>query len=684
MPPKGKKGRQNDWEDEMGEDLTKKDEPTPPADDEPAAAMKGKPKKQGKKKGGAFDDAFDDADDAGAEGRADEDKEVAPAKGDEKGAGAKKGAAGKKAGKKGAFDDALDDDDAAEPAQSAAPAKGGGKGGKKGKGKRFDGSDEDEPAPLVAAPEPVAEAAAPKAKAAAKKAAKKGKGGKGRFDDSDDDDDAPSVAPPEPTAEAAAPKAKAAAKKAAKKGKGGKGRFDESDDDDDAPLPPASAAGGDDDDDESDEEAAVAEPVGKGKSMPKGGFSAVLDTEDLPSDDDDDEPPAPAPARPLASAARGSADGAEPSSASAASEVALPSAPGPIVVRVVACAKHPAADRLAVCQLDSGDASAPVQVVCGGANARPGILAVLIPAGGSVPASGAPIEACAVRGVESAGMLCSAAELNVEPALSGHIVELDHESAAARSLGAGFDSDWLMPWPPLDLSEGKPAFSDLWARIFDAAESVEVLGLTLSAPPPAAPDATPFQIAPKRAAADADAPVVEKKKKKGLFSKLADEPAAAGGVADAAADAADGLALGAQKPSAGKLAALGAAADATAVDARAADATAADEGLGFGGKKKKKAVAADAEPAAAEVAPPPAAPVAAAAESVGFGKKQKGSAGGKVTDAEESVGVGFQKKGSAGGKVTDARAHRARTHARTRTHAHCAPSLVRAPAQPAA
>ena len=48
---------------------------------------------------------------------------------------------------------------------------------------------------------------------------------------------------------------------------------------------------------------------------------------------------------------------------------------GVIVARILECAKHPEADRLQVCQVDTG--TQRLQIVCGAPNARPGLVAPL-------------------------------------------------------------------------------------------------------------------------------------------------------------------------------------------------------------------------------------------------------------------------------------------------------------------
>ena len=59
---------------------------------------------------------------------------------------------------------------------------------------------------------------------------------------------------------------------------------------------------------------------------------------------------------------------------------------GVIVARIVGARKHPEADRLQVCEVDTG--SAIVQIVCGAPNARVGIKVPLAMVGASLPEIG--------------------------------------------------------------------------------------------------------------------------------------------------------------------------------------------------------------------------------------------------------------------------------------------------------
>ncbi|MDR2187858.1 MAG: phenylalanine--tRNA ligase subunit beta [Azonexus sp.] len=88
-----------------------------------------------------------------------------------------------------------------------------------------------------------------------------------------------------------------------------------------------------------------------------------------------------------------------------------------VVAEVLAVTKHPDADRLNVCRVDTGS-GAPVTIVCGAPNVAVGLKAPCALPGAVLPGA-LTIRAAKVRGVESAGMLCSAKELGADEDASG-------------------------------------------------------------------------------------------------------------------------------------------------------------------------------------------------------------------------------------------------------------------------
>ena len=97
-----------------------------------------------------------------------------------------------------------------------------------------------------------------------------------------------------------------------------------------------------------------------------------------------------------------------------------------VVAQVLALEKHPNADRLNVCQVDAGT-GAPLQIVCGAPNVAVGLKVPCALVGAELPPAeegGAPfaIKLGKLRGVESAGMLCSARELKLSEENAGLLV----------------------------------------------------------------------------------------------------------------------------------------------------------------------------------------------------------------------------------------------------------------------
>jgi phenylalanyl-tRNA synthetase beta chain len=95
---------------------------------------------------------------------------------------------------------------------------------------------------------------------------------------------------------------------------------------------------------------------------------------------------------------------------------------GFIVAEIVEAEKHPDADRLRVCKVNTG--AGVIQVVCGAPNARAGIKVILAQPGTFIPVTGDVLKKGKVRGIESQGMMCSWRELKLGEDHDG-IAELD-------------------------------------------------------------------------------------------------------------------------------------------------------------------------------------------------------------------------------------------------------------------
>jgi phenylalanyl-tRNA synthetase beta chain len=90
-----------------------------------------------------------------------------------------------------------------------------------------------------------------------------------------------------------------------------------------------------------------------------------------------------------------------------------------IVARLVSVDRHPDAERLTLCHVDTG--SETVQVVCGATNHRAGDLVALAQVGSVLPGD-FRIKKSKIRGVESMGMLCSEKELGLAEESAGIMI----------------------------------------------------------------------------------------------------------------------------------------------------------------------------------------------------------------------------------------------------------------------
>jgi phenylalanyl-tRNA synthetase beta chain len=102
-----------------------------------------------------------------------------------------------------------------------------------------------------------------------------------------------------------------------------------------------------------------------------------------------------------------------------------------VIASVISAEKHPNADRLRVCMVDTGDGK-PIQVVCGAPNARAGMKGVFSAPGTFIPGKNMVLEVGKIRGVESRGMLLSEAEMLISEDHDG-IVDLPADAPVGKS-----------------------------------------------------------------------------------------------------------------------------------------------------------------------------------------------------------------------------------------------------------
>lgn len=103
---------------------------------------------------------------------------------------------------------------------------------------------------------------------------------------------------------------------------------------------------------------------------------------------------------------------------------------GIVVGEILATEQHPDADKLRVCQVSNGQET--FQVVCGAPNARPGIKIPFAMIGAELPGD-FKIKKAKLRGVESFGMLCSAAELQISEEIDG-LLELASDAPVGEDI----------------------------------------------------------------------------------------------------------------------------------------------------------------------------------------------------------------------------------------------------------
>ncbi|ROL75700.1 phenylalanine--tRNA ligase subunit beta [Pseudomonas protegens] len=103
---------------------------------------------------------------------------------------------------------------------------------------------------------------------------------------------------------------------------------------------------------------------------------------------------------------------------------------GVVVGEVLSTEQHPDADKLRVCQVSNG--AETFQVVCGAPNVRPGLKIPFAMIGAELPGD-FKIKKAKLRGVESNGMLCSQAELQIGEGSDG-LMELPTDAPVGEDV----------------------------------------------------------------------------------------------------------------------------------------------------------------------------------------------------------------------------------------------------------
>lgn len=128
--------------------------------------------------------------------------------------------------------------------------------------------------------------------------------------------------------------------------------------------------------------------------------------------------------------------------------------------KVVSAEKHPDADRLRVCQVDTDEGMK--QIICGAPNAREGITIVVAKPGVYVPGIDTTIGVGKIRGIESFGMMASEREM-----------ELSEEHDGIIELPSGEVGDRFVDW----LAENDPAKVDPVIEIAITPNRPDALGV---------------------------------------------------------------------------------------------------------------------------------------------------------------------------------------------------------------
>jgi phenylalanyl-tRNA synthetase beta chain len=137
------------------------------------------------------------------------------------------------------------------------------------------------------------------------------------------------------------------------------------------------------------------------------------------------------------------------------------------VAKVVEAARHPNADKLQVLQVDTVDGRK--EIVCGAPNARAGLTTVYAPIGAYVPGLDVTLVEKPVRGVVSNGMMCSAAELELDGDSDG-IIELSDDLAVGTPVSAVFA---LEPVIDFEVTPNRPD----WLGVHGIARDLAATGL---------------------------------------------------------------------------------------------------------------------------------------------------------------------------------------------------------------
>ncbi|HDS1819700.1 phenylalanine--tRNA ligase subunit beta [Pseudomonas putida] len=163
---------------------------------------------------------------------------------------------------------------------------------------------------------------------------------------------------------------------------------------------------------------------------------------------------------------------------------------GIVVGEILATEQHPDADKLRVCQVSNGQET--FQVVCGAPNARPGIKIPFAMIGAEL-SDDFKIKKAKLRGVESFGMLCSAAELQISEENDG-LLELAADAPVGEDIRQYLSLDDASIEIGLTPNRGDCLSLAGLARDVSALYNVPVTRPVVPAVPPAHDEVRPVEV----------------------------------------------------------------------------------------------------------------------------------------------------------------------------------------------
>ncbi len=165
---------------------------------------------------------------------------------------------------------------------------------------------------------------------------------------------------------------------------------------------------------------------------------------------------------------------------------------GIVVAEIEDCRPHPNADKLQLCTVNAGSSAEHLQIVCGAPNARAGIRVPLARIGAGIGPD-FKVKSVKLRGVESAGMLCSAKELGLSDDHSG-LLELPQDAPIGADLREYLSLDDTTI--EVDLTPNRADCLSIrgLARDVSASCSADYIGLDIPAVPAVINDRLPIRL----------------------------------------------------------------------------------------------------------------------------------------------------------------------------------------------